>query len=151
MMVLGLKMASRAAMIVALVVCLAACGGSGTTAPSGEASSGAQPSLGSASASAIIDTLGAAGLSCANVAAREGATHVADEARCSIGNDDVVIRTFATPEDRDSYLEASGNVVGQLSFDVEAVPQLIGPSWIISTDTRETAEQIRAILGGELH
>ena len=74
---------------------------------------------------------------------------MAEEARCSIGSDDVIIRTFASPEDRDRYLEASGNLVGQLSFDVDAPPRLLGPIWIITTDTRETAEKIRQILGGE--
>jgi hypothetical protein len=102
------------------------------------------------SASTLLDSLAAAGLSCANVSSRKGATNVADEARCSIGDDDVIVRTFATMEDRDRFFEAAGEMVGQLSLDVDAIPRVVGPTWIVTTDSRETAEKIRQVLGGEL-
>jgi len=141
-----------ALLVGALAFSLAACGSSNNTLPSGArtASPSAEPSLGEVSASAIIDALGAAGLPCTNVSTRDEATNVADEVKCSIGADDVIIRTFATSEERDRYVQGVGNMVGQLSFDVEAVPQLVGPAWIVTTDTRATAEKIRQILGGEL-
>ena len=104
----------------------------------------------SASATTIADALAAAGLPCKDLSTRPGVTHVASEATCSIGVDDVIIRAFKTTEDRDLYMETSANFVEQLSFDIEAPPRLVGPTWIVTTDTRATAEKIRAILGGEL-
>jgi hypothetical protein len=97
-----------------------------------------------------VRSLDAAGLPCTDVSSRAPGTNVADEVRCSAGQDDVIIRTFLTQEQRDLYMEAAGTFLGQLSFDVEAPPRLIGPTWIVTTDTRVTAERIRAILGGEL-
>ena len=130
--------------IAVLLLALTACG----TAPRPVSSSA--PPTGSASAAAIADSLSAGGLPCTDLSSRRGVTNVADEARCNVGDDDVIIRTFLTPEDRDRYMEAAGIFVDQLSFDVDAPPQLIGPTWIVTTDTRATAEKIRAILGGSL-
>lgn len=127
---------------------LAAC-----NAGTGSGSSGGQaPGEGmtSASATTIAEALAAAGLPCVDLSTRAGVTHVASEAKCSIGGDDVIIRAFKTTEDRDLYMETSANFVEQLSFDIEAPPRLVGPTWIVTTDTRTTADKIRAILGGEL-
>lgn len=137
-------MKAPAALLAVVVIAVVAC--TGSPAPPGEAS----PPAAATSATALAELLAADGLPCAGVATRQAVTHVAEEATCSIGLDDVIITTFRNADDRDRYLEASGNFTEQLSFDIDTPPRLVGPTWIVTTDTRATAEKIRAILGGEL-
>ena len=113
-------------------------------------SAGAAAQIGRELASAIAAALSAGGLPCTNTSSRAGATYVADHAVCEIGADDVVIRTFSSTEDRDHFIDAAGSILGQMSFAVDAPPRVVGPTWIVTTDTQATADRIRAILGGEL-
>ena len=138
-----------ASMVAVLAITLGACGGPERvqSAVPGVATSRSPTGEG---ARAIADALNVAGVSCENFSSRAPTSNVADAGACSIGDDDVIIRTFLTPEDRDRYIEASGLVVDQLSFDLDAPPQLMGPTWIVTTDTRATAQKIRQVIGGEL-
>ncbi len=104
---------------------------------------------GSAPATTIAQSLTAAGL-CTGASTRQARTPVAEEVRCSAGQDDVIIRAFIDTQQRDGYIEASGSMQSQLSFEIDAPPRLVGPTWIVTTDTRATAEKIRTIIGGEL-
>ena len=105
---------------------------------------------GDGSASALADELARRGLPCADFATREGGTHILDEGTCSIDGYDVVIRTFGSAADRDRFMEASGIFMEQMSFEIDGVPRIVGPTWIVVTDTAETAEKIRQALGGEI-
>ena len=102
------------------------------------------------SASGLADELARRGLPCADFSTREGGTHILDEGTCSIDGYDVVIRTFGSATDRDSFMEASGIFMEQASFEIDAVPKVVGPTWIVTTDTVETAQKIRQALGGEV-
>ena len=104
----------------------------------------------SGGAEAVVRSLAAAGLDCTGLERRTPSTHVAEQAKCRAGDDDVLIRLFATTAERDAFLKASGDVVGQMSFDVDSPPRVIGSTWIVTTDTAATAQKIQAALGGEL-
>ena len=132
-----------------LLLALVSCGPGSGAASSGTSATADNPAGGSGSATALAESLRAAGL-CADASSRQARSNVAEEVRCSAGQDDVIIRAFITPEQRDQYLQASGTMEGQLSFDIDAPPRLVGPTWIVTTDTRATADKIRTIIGGEL-
>lgn len=119
-------------------------------APTADPTAGGADSAANGSAAAVAESLAAGGLPCNDMSSRPGQVNVATEVRCTIGADDVIIRAFASREDRDRFMEASGTFEEQLSFDLDAPPRIVGPTWIVTTDTKATAEKIGAILGGEL-
>ena len=122
----------------------------GCAAPGAPAVAPSAASTGDGSAAALVATLAAAGLQCADLEPRDPATYVADTVACSLGADDVIIRTFSSTENRDRYVAIAKEFTDQMSLDLDAPPQLIGPTWIVTTDTEATASRIRAVLGGEL-
>ncbi len=136
-------------MVAVLAMTLGTCGGRDAV-PSAVPGVATSPSLAGEGARAIADALNVAGVRCENFSSRAAVSNVADAGACSIGDDDVIVRTFLTPEDRDRYIEASGQVVDQVSFDLDAPPQLVGSTWVVTTDTRATAQKIQQIIGGEL-
>jgi hypothetical protein len=105
---------------------------------------------GDGSANAVVTAMSAAGVKCEPVTARTLATYVADAVACSIDGKDVVIRTFANSGDRDRFITTTGEFVEQMSFDIDALPSVVGPTWIITTDDEATASRVQGVLGGEL-
>ena len=131
--------------VVLTVLVTAACAG----APAGSASASSR-AAGDGSATAIVQSLGADGLECTNASPRTIATYVADAVACSVGDEDVVVRTFGSTDDRDRFVQTSTEFTEQLSVDIEALPRLLGPTWLVTTDSTELAQRIQSILGGEL-
>jgi hypothetical protein len=117
--------------------------------PDGARTNAATPES-AAAISGIIRALSEAGIDCTGLEPRTAATHVKEQGKCKVGGEDVLIRAFDTSADRDLFLQSSDKVVDQLSFNIDSPPRLIGPTWIVTTDTAATARLIQAALGGEL-
>ena len=139
------QLLSSLAVVVVLLLGVVACGAPPAT---GLPSSGA--TTGDGSARMLADRLVAANVPCANIGPRTPSSFVADAVFCSAGDDDVIIRTFRSTEDRDRFMQASGDILNLASAADDAPPQLVGPTWLVTTDTESTAQAIRAVLGGEL-
>jgi hypothetical protein len=129
-----------------MVLLVAACSGP----PAGSAAPGTPSTAGDGTASAVAKTITAGGAACGDVTPRSVATYVADAVSCTSEGERIIIRTFRSTDDRDRFLEASGGLVKQLSVAIDDVPQLVGPTWVITADTKATAERIRGILGGQI-
>src|SRR5688572_1903011 len=69
------------------------------------ASAAPSAARGDGSASAVAESLAAGGVECTDVSPRSIATYVADAIACTVGSDDVVIRTFGSLDDRDRFLQ----------------------------------------------
>lgn len=123
----------------------AACGGTATTAASGEHGTG-HGSAGNAPAAVAVS---AEPLSIEQLAAEIGCTKPAiqieakdlREASCPTDDGQYRITTFLSDEDKDNWVTAARDYGG---------PHLTGPRWVITSTKQELLESFQTKVGGEL-
>jgi len=114
-------------------------GGSGTTTAYGNGSE-------------IVAALASHGVECVGPRDRQPSTNVKQQLGCQVDGQDVIIRVFDDAAARDRYVQAGAAIVSQLDVALgsDAPARVVGPTWIVTTDTPELATRIQAAIGGEL-
>jgi hypothetical protein len=95
----------------------------------------------------IVAALAEGGVRCSELHLRSTSTAVEESAECQVQGDDVVIRVFATNEARNRYLATVESLVQ--GADVSGPPTVVGPIWLVITDTKATARKVEEALGGQ--
>jgi hypothetical protein len=96
----------------------------------------------------IVAALTEGGVRCSELHMRSTSTAGQESAECQVRGNDVVIRIFATSEARNRYLAAVESLIQ--GADVSGPPAVVGPTWLVITDTKATAKKLMEALGGEL-
>jgi len=89
---------------------------------------------------AIADAMEEGGVTCSQLLRSEEARLVREGGRCRIDGEVIAIRTFSDSTDLDDWIRV-GSAFGE---------NLVGPTWVITTRHRDTAEELREVLGGTL-
>jgi len=100
--------------------------------------------------SEIVAALASHGVPCANPRDRRPSTNVKQQLGCQVDGQDVLIWLFDDAPARDRYMQAVTAIVSQLNVNIDAPARVVGPTWIVVTDTPELATRIQAAIGGEL-
>ncbi|MBA2313324.1 MAG: hypothetical protein H0V97_11090 [Actinobacteria bacterium] len=61
----------------------------------------------------------------------------------------MVIRNFETLADRNQHLESSSAFLNEADIGVTPLPSVAGPTWVVTTDSKATADKLRKAIGGE--
>jgi hypothetical protein len=96
----------------------------------------------------IVAALAEGGVRCSELHMRSSSAEDQESAECQVRGNDVVIRIFATNEARNRYLATVESLIQ--GADVSGPPAVLGPTWLVTTDTKPTARTLREALGGEL-
>jgi hypothetical protein len=97
------------------------------------------------SVDAVVAALAAGGVRCSNL--RTTPTAGQERGECQVHRDDVVIRVFDTNEARNRYLATVKSLIGRAN--VGGPPGVVGPRWLVVSDTKATANTVKDALGGE--
>lgn len=95
----------------------------------------------------IVAALTQGGVRCSGLHMRSTSAAGQERAECQVRGNDVVIRVFATNEARNRYLATVEGLIR--GADVSGPPAVVGPTWLVITDTKATARKLKEALGGE--
>lgn len=96
----------------------------------------------------MVAVLAEGGVPCSELHMRSTSDAGQESAECQVRGNDVVIRIFATNEARNRYLAAVESLIQ--GADVSGPPAVLGPTWLVTTDTKAIARKLKEALGGEL-
>ncbi len=96
----------------------------------------------------VTAAMTAGGITCSSLEEQEPDGVEKEQARCIVGEDDVIIRTFTTLADRNRHLESSRAFLDEADIGVAPLPSVVGPTWLVTTDSKATADKLRKVIGG---
>jgi len=134
----------RAPVLVAIAAAVVACSPGSSPATSTSAAALFE------SGSELLSALASGGVQCSNPRDRSPATNVKEQLGCEIDGQDVIVRVFDDAAARDRYVQAGAALMSQLDVEVDAPATVIGPNWIVTTDTPELAKRVQGAIGGEV-
>jgi len=138
----------RAFLLVAIGVLSALIAGcSATSSPAGSSTATAY-----GTGPDIVAALAGHGVQCVNPRERQPSTNVKQQLGCQVDGQDVLIWVFNDGAARDRYVQAGAAMASQLGVDLaaDAPARVVGPTWIVVTDTPELAARIQGAIGGEI-